>query len=170
MAKFDDLRETIDALDKFSSDDKYKEAFNDILDAIKHADDEDVSDLADIVAEFHDKLPGDLTLNRIRAEVKELDEDLTLDSIDEILNGISNRNKAIKNLTDALDKESKKAVKDANLLSQIKDAVDKATKTVTEVRTLVDKLTESDANAKSDLIAFINALDNISSIFKPQTA
>lgn len=165
MAKFDDLNEKIDKLDKkFSNDTEFESVFSDIQDAVADADDNDLGDLADIVAAFRNKLPGRLTINRLRADAKDLDEDLTLDSIDAVLGQIGLRNKALSDLDSALDKESKKAVTDANLLKTIKESIDKVTKTATEIRTLVEKLTESNATAKSHLIALINALDNISSI------
>lgn len=167
MAKFDSLREKIDALDKFSSDDRYTEAFADIQDAVQGSDNDDLEDLIEIVAEFRDKLPPDLSLNRVRADARDLDEDLSQNSIDVVIQGIGRRNDTLSRLVDALNKESEKAEQDADLLNKIREGVEKATKTIEEINDFVDQLSESDANAIDNIRALIDTLGNISSIFEP---
>ena len=81
---------------------------------------------------------------------------------------INDRNDALAALTGKLKIEIDKGNHDANLLVRIKDAVDKANQTVTEVKALVDQLTNTDASTKSKIKALIDTLGNISSIFSPQ--
>ena len=166
MAKFDELQEKVDKLNKTTSNDsKFKSVFEDIQDAVNSADDDDIDPLVDIVGDFRDKLPGRLTLNRVRADAKDLDEALTLGSIDATINQISLRNDAIANLISALDEESEKAVDDASLLDEIKEGIEKATKTIAAIKSLVNKLEESDDDAIENIESLIDTVDDISSIF-----
>jgi septal ring factor EnvC (AmiA/AmiB activator) len=92
-----------------------------------------------------------------------------LEDLEARIDSINARNDLLARLTSALKTQIDKTNKDANLLKQIKDGVDKATKTVTEIRSLINQLTATDAGTKDKLSALVVALDEISSIFQPQT-
>ena len=90
-----------------------------------------------------------------------------LDTVSERLKRINARNEALSTLTTALQTQIAKANSDANLLKQIKDAVDKATKTVEEVKALINQLSATDSSVKEKLRALIERLGNLSTIFQP---
>ena len=71
-------------------------------------------------------------------------------------------------LTSALETQIEKANSDAGRLQQIKDALERATKTVNEVKALINQLTGTDASIKDRLAALVESLGSISSIFVPQ--
>ena len=98
---------------------------------------------------------------------KKLHEALVLQGVGEVIRAIEARNVALPQLLDKLEGEIKKGNADAALLTKIKEAIEKGTKTIDEVKTLVDALTATDANTKSRIRALIAAARNISLTFMP---
>ena len=169
MANLLKLAQEVAALSKtLSNDFEFSDALEHIEDAVATTDDSDVGDLRDILDDFRrSKLPGRETLHLQRVRARDLAEALMLDSVSERLQRINARNEALSTLTSALQTQIAKANSDANLLKQIKDAVDKATKTVEEVKALINQLSATDSSVKEKLRALIERLGNLSTIFQP---
>jgi methyl-accepting chemotaxis protein len=170
MPDLNSLEQEVAALKKQESNDF---DFMDALDHIEEASkvtDADIDRLRTILNSFRLKLPNRETLSADRVRAKDLADSLMLATLAERIARINARNETLGKLTVELQTQIDKANSDANLLKQIKDAVDKATKTVTEAKTLVDHLTATDASTKDKLKALIESLGNISNIFKPKAA
>jgi methyl-accepting chemotaxis protein len=168
MPNLDELEHKVDQLDSLTSSIfRFNDAFHGIEQASQDTSDNDVGRLRGILDTFRGKLPDLLTYSRLEADAKDLADNLMLATLADRIARINARNEALAGLTGELKTQIDKANSDANLLKQIKDGVDKATKTVTAAKTLVDQLTATDASTKDRLKALIDALGNISSIFKP---
>lgn len=145
----------------------------DFMDALDHIEaagkevDSNIDRLRQILDSFRLKLPNRETLNADRRKAKDLADALMLVTLKGRIDRINARNEALGELTGGLQTQIDKANSDANLLKRIKDGVDKANKTISEVKSLVDALTATDASTKAKLKALIDTLNNISSIFKP---
>ena len=166
MANLIKLAQEVAALSKsLSNDFEFSDALEHIEDAVATTDD-DIGDLRDILDDFRLKLPNRETLALQRVRARDLAEALMLDTVSERLKRINARNEALSTLTSALQTQIAKANSDANLLKQIKDAVDKATKTVEEVKALINQLSATDSSVKEKLRALIERLGNLSTIFQ----
>lgn len=168
MANLNGLNQKVAALSKTQSNDF---EFMDVLDAIEEAadtPDEQIDELRNILDRYRFKLHNRETLDRERVRAKDLAEAIMLDTVSERLDRIKARNDALSALTDELQGEIEKANSDARLLTEIKEAVDKATKTVEEVKGLISQLTATDSSVTERIDALIERLGNISSIFEPQ--
>jgi len=166
MATLNKLAQEVAALsESLSNDFEFTDALEHIEDAVATTDD-DIGDLRDILDDFRLKLPNRETLALQRVRAKDLAEALMLDTVSERLKRINARNEALSTLTSALQTQIAKANSDANLLKQIKDAVDKATKTVEEVKALINQLSATDSSVKEKLRALIERLGNLSTIFE----
>ena len=169
MPNLDQLEQEVDGLDPLASSIfRFNDAFGHIEEASRTTSDADVARLRVILDTFRGKLPDLPTYNRLRANAKDLADNLMLATLADRIARINARNEALAKLTGELQTQIDKANSDANLLKQIKDGVDKVTKTVKEAKDLVDKLTATNASTKDKLKALIDGLANISSIFKPQ--
>ena len=167
MANLIKLAQEVAALSKsLSNDFEFTDALEHIEDAVATTDD-DIDDLRDILDDFRLRLPNRETLLLQRVRARDLAEALMLDTVSERLKRINARNEALSTLTTALQTQIAKANSDANLLKQIKDAVDKATKTVEEVKALINQLSATDSSVKEKLRALIERLGNLSTIFQP---
>lgn len=168
---FDELKERVDGLNRTTSGDaRFKSVFVDIQSEVENAADDDLGELKDIVGDFRSKLPGRLTLNRLRSDAKDLHENIVIGNIGLTLDGILRRNEAINDLIAALDEESEQAVDDASLLDEIKEGIEKATKTVDAIKDMVNQLTESGESAIDNIMDLIDGVDEISSIFNADDA
>jgi hypothetical protein len=172
MANLEALRKEVDELDPtVSSKKKIMTAFQHIEDALKGAADGDLAEISGILTIFRDeKLPPDLEFNGLRASAKDLDEALKLGNIAAAIAKIQSRNDAVADLTAALGVQSKKATKDAKFLSRITFAIEKADKTVSVVKDLIDGLEEADKSTRDKLKALVDAVNDVSSIFKGESA
>lgn len=169
MADLDQLEQEVGGLSQLgSSIFSFTNAYNHIEEAARGTANDDADRLRDILDDFRAKIPDLLTYNRLRKDARDLADNMMLASLAERIARISARNEALSSLTGELKTQIAKANGDATLLTRIKDGVDKATKTVGEMKGLVDQLTATDATAKSRLKALIERLANVSSIFKPQ--
>ena len=167
MANLIKLAQEVAALSKsLSNDFEFTDALEHIEDAVATTDN-DIDDLRDILDDFRLRLPNRETLLLQRVRARDLAEALMLDTVSERLKRINARNEALSTLTTALQTQIAKANSDANLLKQIKDAVDKATKTVEEVKALINQLSATDSSVKEKLRALIERLGNLSTIFQP---
>jgi len=126
--------------------------------------------LRNVLSRFRNKIPDLLAFNRIRADAKDLAEVLMLSDVNARIARIRNRNDLIAELTDELEVQVEKANSDATLLKRIKDGVNRATRTVEELRALVDELGATDASARDRITALLERLGNISSILHPENA
>ncbi|HEU4769063.1 MAG TPA: hypothetical protein VFS77_16885 [Pyrinomonadaceae bacterium] len=171
MANLNKLAQEVGALSKsLSNDFEFKDALEHIEDAVETTGDDEIADLRDILDDFRLRLPDRETLLLQRVRARDLAEALMLDTVSRRLDRINARNETLSSLTSALQTQIAKANSDANLLKQIKDAVDKATKTVEEVKALISQLTDTDSSVKEKLQALIERLGNLSTIFEPQNA
>jgi len=169
MANLNALNQKVGALTKAQSNDfEFIDVLDEIEDAAATTDNDDIDELRDVLARFRLKLPNRETLDKERVRAKDLADALMLQTVSKRLDRIKARNDALSALTTALQGEIKKANSDANRLKQIKEAIDKATKTVEEVKGLISQLTATDSSVKEKLEALIERLGNISSIFEPQ--
>jgi len=142
--------------------------FMDALDHIEEAGkttDAEIGNLRNILNSFRLKLPNRETLNPDRVRAKDLAETLMLATLIQRIDRINARNDALTRLSNALQTQIDKANNDANRLNQIKEAVDEATKTVSEVKALVAELTATDVTIKNKLNALIEILADVSTIF-----
>jgi methyl-accepting chemotaxis protein len=128
----------------------------------------DPAALRTILSRFRNKIPDLLAFKRIRADAKDLAEVLMLADVNTRIARITARNDLIADLSDALQVQVDKANSDATLLKRIKDGVNKATRTVEELKALVGELTATDASARSRITALLERLGNISSILHPE--
>jgi uncharacterized phage infection (PIP) family protein YhgE len=170
MANLDTLEQEVAGLIRDESNDfEFRNAFINIEEAVKTTTNAEREELQDILSNFRGKIPNRINLKPIRAGAKDLADTLTIKDLKERIDSINSRNELLGRLTSELKTQIDKANKDANLLKQIKDGVDKATKTIVEIRSLINQLTDSDVSTKEKLIALVTELDKISSIFKPQS-
>jgi hypothetical protein len=129
--------------------------------------DVDTASLADILEGFRQKIPDLIAFNRIRADARDLDENLMIDDVAARIQRIQDRNELLKELSGQLDAQIEKANNDANLLRQIKSRIDKATATLNEIRSLINQLSATDASTRDQLLTLVQSLGNISSILNP---
>jgi len=168
MADLDKLAQEVGALNEtFSNDFQFMDALVHIEEAGETTDDDEIDELRDILDSYRAELPSRTTLNLERIRARDLAAALALTTLTQRLDRIKARNETLSSLTDALQTQIDKANNDANLLKQIKEAVDKATKTVAEVKSLINQLTATDGSVKEKLTALIEQLGNISTIFSP---
>lgn len=171
MANLDRLEQEVAGLIRDESTDfEFRDAFIHIEEASKTTANAEVARLKDILSSFRGKIPNLISLKPIKVRAKDLADTLMLATLAERIASINARNELLTGLTGELKTQIDKANADANLLKQIKDSVDKASKTVDEVKSLIDQLTATDASTKDKLQALISELDRISSIFKPPDA
>lgn len=143
-------------------------------DALRHMEEAsqtqvDTAELRGILSRFRAKIPNLVGFKRIRADAKDLAEALMLADLEDRIARIRVRNDLLTELTNLLQVQVDKANSDATLLKRIKEGVEKATKTVTELRALVDELSATDTTARERIMALIQRLENVSSIFSPAT-
>jgi methyl-accepting chemotaxis protein len=170
MANLNALNQKVAGLSKTQSNDfEFIDVLDEIEEAAETADDE-IDKLRNILDRFRLKLPNRETLDGERVRAKDLAEALMLDTVAERLDRINARNDALSALNKALQSQIAKANSDANRLKEIREAVEKATKTVEEIKGLISQLTATDSSVKEKLEALIERLGNISSIFEPQNA
>lgn len=129
----------------------------------------DANELKAVLLKFRQKLRiADLgEFAKMEIWAKKLHEALVLQGIGETIRAIEARNAALPQLLDKLKDEIERGNADAALLTKIKEAIEKGTKTIDELKTLVDALTATDANIKSTIRALITAARNISHTFMP---
>jgi chromosome segregation ATPase len=167
MANLDTLTQDVAALNRTESNDFQ---FADVLDEIEAAaqTDANIDRLRNILNSFRLKLPNRETMDGQRVRARDLAETLMLATLSSRIDRIKARNDALSTLTDELDTQIEQANGDAGRLKQIKDAVDRATKTVNEVKSLINQLTSTEGGVKDKLVALVDSLGNISTIFQPQ--
>ena len=167
MADLIALAKEVAGLKKQESNDfNFMDALDHIEEAAGDTSDADIDQLGQILNSFRSKLPDRETLNPDRIRAGDLAEALTLKTVQARVGRISARKETLVQLNSTLQTQVEKANGDANLLKNIKDSVDKGTKTVAEAKSLVDKLTATDVAAKDKLKDLIESLGKISSIFK----
>lgn len=167
MPNLDPLAMEVNSLSRTESDDF---AFIDALDHIEEAGrttDNEIDALRNILDRYRSKLPNRETLDAQRVRAKDLADALMLNTLAKRIERIRARNEALSSLTATLRAEIARANSDANRLKQIRDAVDQATKTVAEVKALINGLTATDGGVKQTLTMLIERLGNISTIFSP---
>lgn len=168
MANLGPLAQEISGLSRSESDDfEFMDALDHIEAAGRTTDNDDIDDLRNILDRYRSKLPNRETLDVQRVRAADLAISLALQTLDQRIGRIRERNDALSSLTTALRAEIAKANSDANRLKQIKEAVDRATKTVEEVKALINQLTATDGGVKQRLTALIEQLGRISTIFSP---
>jgi septation ring formation regulator EzrA len=171
MANLDRIEEEVAGLIRDESTDfEFRDVFNDIEEAGKTATNAEIARLRNILSSFRGKIPNLISLKPIKVRAKDLADTLMLATLAERIARINARNDLLTRLTGELRTQINKANSDATLLTRIKEGVDKASKTITEVNALIDQLEASDTSTKDRLKALIRALENVSSIFAPQDA
>ncbi|HEX6045876.1 MAG TPA: hypothetical protein VFZ22_15390 [Pyrinomonadaceae bacterium] len=167
MADLNTLTQEVAALNRIESNDFQ---FADVLDEIEDAAETnvDIDRLRNILNSYRLKMPNRETLDGHRVRAKDLAETLMLATLSARIDRIKARNDALSSLTDTLETQIEKANGDAGRLQQIKDAVDRATKTVNEVKALINQLSSTDGGIKAKLTALVDTLGNVSTIFQPQ--
>lgn len=169
MPSLQEIEAEVDSLDSLTSNIfRFRDAFAKIETASQT--ETDIARLRNILILFRDKIPDLVAFNRLRADAKDLAEILMLNSLENRLSRIKARNDLLSELTDELQTEIDKANDDASLLSRIKQAVQKATSTVNEVKDLINQLTATDASTRDRITALLESLGNISSILHPENA
>lgn len=141
-------------------------------DALRHIEEAsltpvETAELRGILSRFRGKIPDLVGFKRIRADAKDLAETLMLEDLEDRINRIRVRNDLLTELTGLLQVQVDKANNDATLLTTIKEGVEKATRTVNELRALVDELVATDTATKDRILALIQRLGNISSLLNP---
>lgn len=168
MADLNELNQEVAGLNKTTSNDfQFMDALDHIEEAAKTVADQDIGQLRQIVNSFRLKLPNRETLGLDRIRARDLGSALMLNTLQKRIDRINSRNENLSNLNSRLDDEISKGNSDAARLTTIKTAVEKATKTVDQAKTLVDQLTNTDATTRTRLKALIDALGNVSTIFQP---
>ena len=177
MIDFNDLRTRVSNLDQAGGSSlSFRAVFGRISRASQEINlqsgtaENDRQELEVILNNFIVKIPPLPALKRMTADANDLAFALGMATVGECIARIRARNKALSDLTEKLDEQNDLAEKDAKLLTQIKDALDDATATITEVKALVAKISDDEADLKTKILAFIETLNNVSTIFKPQNA
>lgn len=167
-----ELETEVNALDSISSRAEYSDAFEHFVEVLRQKPEPNRAQMINILATFRNTLSGDNSplLNVVRRKARALDEALVADTVGGVIAGINSRNPAFARLNTNLQNEIDKANADAALLQRIKEAVEKATATIDEIKTLVDALTATNATTKSRLKALIEAAGNITNIILPNEA
>ena len=169
MADLDQIEQEVAGLIRDESTDfEFRDAFVHIEETAKSTTNAELARLRSILSSFRSKIPNLISLKPIKARAKDLADTLMLNDLSERITLINARNELLARLTGELKTQIAKANQDATLLKRIKDAVDTATKTVEEVKTLISQLSAADGTRET-LMALVNQLDAISSIFEPQT-
>lgn len=169
MPNLDELKGEVAGLNSRTSlKSDFDEAFSHIQEASRDMTTAQRAQLRDILSAFRGKLPDLITYKKLRADAKALADRITLDGVGDHTGRIRTRNEALASLTSALNDQSKKAQRDANLLKQIKEAAEKGTKTVEEIKELIDQLDDADADTKTRLKALAESLGEIKDIFDPE--
>ena len=169
MPNLDQLEQEVDSLHQLRSDIfSFGDALSGLTEAARTTAEGDLPRLRNILSTYRGKLPNLPTYKRVRADAKDLADTLMLATLAGRIARISARNETLATLTSQLKRESDKANRDATLLTRITEAVDKATKTVEEVKEMIDALTATNATTKDRLKALVETLGDISSIFKPE--
>jgi len=168
MADLDQLQQTVSALIADESTPfEFRDAFAEIEQATLTATNADVPTLIGIINEFRGKLPDTILLKPIRAKAKDIADKLMTSGLAQAVKNINDRNEALSSLISKLGTQINKANSDAGLLTQIKEGVEKATKTVTALKGLIAQLNATDGLTKADLSALVDTLGTITSIFDP---
>lgn len=168
----DVLEQTINALNLANGNSRrsdYTKAYKSFIEVLQGSNNGDKSRLMDILATFSQKL-RDANLIQFAAmeeSANNLLAALTSESVGKLIDAIRDRNVALPKLLEKLNVEIEKGNADAALLTKIKEAIEKGTKTLDELKTLVDALTATDADTESRIRALIAAARNISSTFMP---
>lgn len=167
MPSLQEIEAEIDNLDSLTGNIfRFRETFTK-MQAISQTD-TDIHRLQDLLAVFRGKIPDLVAFNRLRADAKDLAEDLMETVLLDRLAKIKDRNDLLSELTGKLQTEVQRANSDATLLTRIKDAVQKATSTVNEVKALVNQLTATDVSTRDRIAALIERLGTISNILHPE--
>ena len=165
MADLDKLEQDVAQLDEdLSTIFEFRDVYLDIETAGKNTNNDEINKLRGILSGYRNKLPNKVALNPIRSRATDLADALMLATLTERIKRINDRNQALTNLNGALDVQIQKGNADAAKLQDIKDEINKAATTVTVIRNMINAL--SNATPKESLIALVNALDAISSIFE----
>ncbi len=163
----DSLETEVDQLGAGSSIFQFTAAFKHIENAVPVTSDADLPRLRNILGTFGNKIPDLPTYRRLERDANDLGVTLMLVTLAQRIARIRARNQALVDLTAGLQTQIAKGNSDANLLTQIKDGIDKATATVNTAKTLIDQLTATDASTKDRLKALIDALAGASTILAP---
>lgn len=167
MADLAALKNEVSALNHITSNDfEFMDALDHIEEAAKSTDG-DISTLRNILNSFRLKFPDRETLAPDRIRAKDLADTLMLATLGMRIARISARNDALTELAGELQTQIDKANADAGRLKQIRDALDKASKTVVQAKAIIDTLTATDLNTKEKLKKLIDSLAKASSIFAP---
>ena len=167
MANLDNLEQDVDRLDESESTPfEFRDVYRDIEAAARTTDNSEINRIREILSTFRNKLPNKTILKPIRSGAQDLADTLMLATLTARIQRINDRNQALSNLNSALDVQIQKGNADANLLTDIKDKINKATETVNAIKTLINQLTATDATTKSSLAALVDTVDSISSIFE----
>lgn len=166
------LRAEVNALDSVSSRSDYEDAFEHFVEVLRRKPEPDRVTMIGILATFRNTLAGDVNplLDIVSRKARALDNALVSDTVGEIIDGINSRNPALARLNNNLQNEIDKGNADANLLKRIKEAIEKATATIDEIKNLVDQLTATSATTKSRIKSLIEAARNITNIIFPNEA
>lgn len=173
----DELKDEIEGLnldDGSSRASDYVNAYNHFIEFLEQftngqPSNEDEDELKTTLLKFRQKLRvADLgEFAKMEIWAKKLHEALVLQGIGEVIRAIEARNVALPQLLEKLGWEIEKGNADSALLTKIKEAIEKGTKTIDELKTLVDALTATDATVKTRIRALITAARNISNTFMP---
>lgn len=171
MSTIQDARNAANGLSKATSSDKsFCSAFAVILAASQNAQPSQNPTLQDIIGDFVDKIPGRATLDRLVDIAGNLQTDVMIEIVSDRNNAIASRNQELQNLVNLLGIQIEAANKDANKLQSITAEINKATAAVKAAKTLVSNLADADASKTAKVQAVINALEELSGIFRPTNA
>lgn len=168
----DQLEENINALDFTSGNSRrsdYIRAYKNFIEILQSSNNGNKSQLLNILATFCQKLrEADLIqFSAMEESANNLLVALTSKSVGDLIQAIEERNIALPKLLAKVKVEIDKGNDDAEFLIDIREAIEKGTKTLDELQALVDKLTDTDADTESRIRALIAAARNISSTFMP---
>src|SRR5687768_11225944 len=117
MANLGPLAQEISGLSRSESDDfEFMDALDHIEAAGRTTDNDDIDDLRNILDRYRSKLPNRETLDVQRVRAADLAISLALQTLDQRIGRIRERNDALSSLTTALRAEIAKANSDANRL------------------------------------------------------
>jgi hypothetical protein len=144
MPEIDDLEATVNALVAGNSDVKFRMTYRRIKVAFLSAQTATVFNRVwNILRTFRNSIPSRSSLNPVSESAQEVDERLTVRAVTELLGNISGRSRAITNLKAELDRQIAKGNRDESLLRRIREAVERADKTIAEINAMIKQLKET---------------------------
>lgn len=166
MAEIDDLERDVNNLSEANDIERFENTYERIKAAFLKAQTAAVFNrVRAVLRVFRNKIPDRDPLIPVRQSARQVDERLTSMAVATLLGNINNRSRAINDLKTRLDVEIRKGNRDATLLTRIREAIERASKTIAEINTLIDRLRDTPDDIVGNFKALLTTIGNVNDIF-----